>query len=156
MNRKTFIAEYTRFITLAVKLANKSLKQGIASLEEEIEDIDDELFKQGLRFVVDGTAAPLIDEIMSNRISHEKDEYTRLFKTVQKRAVLGIQAGENTYILYHVLASLPDLTHNEEQKIESLILRDDINEEVLEDDRKFLSDFRKRIAEKQAVSSSNE
>ena len=109
-----------------------------------------------MRFVVDGTAAPLIDEIMSNRISHEKDEYTRLFKTVQKRAVLGIQAGENTYILYHVLASLPDLTHNEEQKIESLILRDDINEEVLEDDRKFLSDFRKRIAEKQAVSSSNE
>ena len=146
MNRKKFIAEYTRFITLAMKLAAKAKKQGIASLEEEIEDIDDELFKQGLRFIVDGTEPRLIDEILTNRTSHEKDKHTRLFKTIQKRAVLGLQAGESFLVFYHVLLSLPGLTPKEEKQIEKLVLlRDEIDEEALEDDRQFLSDFRKRI-----------
>ena len=122
MTRKKFIAEYTRFIQLAMKLAAKSMKQGIASLEEEIEDIDDELFKQGLRFVVEGTAPRLIDEIMTNRIAHEKDKRQRILKIVQKRAVLGIHAGENFRVLYNVLKSLPGLTPKEENKIDMAIL----------------------------------
>jgi len=146
MTRKTFIAEYTRFITLAMKLAAKSQKQGIASLEEEIEDIDDELFKQGLRFIVDGAEPRIIDEILTNRIAHEKDKQQRILKTVQKRAVLGLQAGEPLLIFYHVLLSLPGLTPKEEKRIEKLVLlRDDIDEEALEDDKQFLSDFRNRI-----------
>jgi len=124
MTRKTFIAEYTRILTLAMKLANKALKQGIASLEEEIEDIDDELFKQGLRFIVDGTEPRLIDEIMTNRIAHEKDKNSSLLKTVQKRAVLGIQAGEPFLVFYHVLLSLPGLTPKEENKVDMAILFD--------------------------------
>ena len=124
MTRKKFIDEYTRFIQLAMKLSAKSKEQGIASLEEEIEDIDDELFKQGLRFVVDGTEPRYVDEIMSNRIAHEKDKHTRLFKTVQKRAVLGIQAGENFRVIYNVLKSLPGLTPKEENKIDMAILFD--------------------------------
>ena len=122
MTRKKFIDEYTRFIQLAMKLAAKSLKQGIASLEEEIEDIDDELFKQGLRFVVDGAEPRIIDEIMSNRIAHEKDKEQRILKTIQKRAVLGIQAGESLRVFYHVLLSLPGLTPKEEKQIEKLVL----------------------------------
>jgi flagellar motor component MotA len=122
MTRKKFIDEYTRFIQLAMKLASKSMKQGIASLEEEIDDLDDELFKQGLRFVVDGAEPRLIDEIMSNRISHEKDKEQRILKTVQKRTVLGIKAGEPLYIFYHVLLSLPGLTPKEEKQIEHLVL----------------------------------
>jgi len=122
MTRKKFVDEYTRFIQLAMKLADKSMKQGIASLEEETDDLDDELFKQGLRFVVDGTEPRLIDEIMSNRIAHEKDKEQRILKTVQKRAVLGIQAGESLRIFYHVLLSLPGLTPKEERQIENLVL----------------------------------
>ena len=122
MTRKKFVDEYTRFIQLAMKLAAKSQEQGIASLEDEIEDIDDELFKQGLRFVVDGAAPRIIDEIMSNRIAHEKDKEQRILKTVQKRAVLGIQAGESLRIFYHVLLSLPGLTPKEERQIENLVL----------------------------------
>ena len=122
MNRKTFIAEYTQFIQLAIKLADKSQQEGLLSLENEIEDIADEFFKQGLRLVVDGTAPRLIDEIMTNRIANEKDKYTRILKTVQKRAVLGIQAGEPFRVFYHVLKSIPPLTEKEENKIDSLIL----------------------------------
>jgi len=122
MNRKTFIAEYTRFITLAMKLAAKAQKQGIASLEEEIEDIDDELFKLGLRFIADGAEPRIIDEILTNRIAHEKDKEQRILKTVQKRAVLGLQAGESCLVFYHVLLSLPGLTPKEEKQIEKLVL----------------------------------
>jgi len=122
MTRKTFIAEYARFMTLAIKLSNKALQQGIDSLEGEIEDIDDELFKQGLRFVADGTEPRIIDEIMTNRIAHEKDKQRRILKTVQKRAVLGIQAGEKFRVFYNVLKSLPGLTRSEEDKIDDAIL----------------------------------
>ena len=124
MNRKTFIAEYTQFIQLAIKLADKSQQQGLLSLETETEDIADEFFKQGLRFVVGGIAPRLIDEIMTNRIAHEKDKYSSLLKTVQKRAVLGIQAGEPPYILYHVFNSLAGLPYHEENKIWELIFLD--------------------------------
>jgi flagellar motor component MotA len=122
MNRKTFTAEYTRILTLAMKLATKALQQGTASLEDEIDDMDDELFKQGLRLAVDGTEPRLIDEILTNRISHEKDKHASLLKTVQKRAVLGIQAKEPLHVFYHVLQSIPGLTRKEEKEIENLVL----------------------------------
>ena len=125
MTRKKFIAEYTQFIQLAIKLADKSQQEGLLSLENEIEDIADEYFKNGLRLVVDGTAPRLIDEIMTNRIANEKDKYTRILKTVQKRAVLGIQAGESFRVFYNVLKSIPPLTEKEENKIDTLILFSD-------------------------------
>ena len=121
MTRKTFIAEYTQFIQLAIKLADKSQQQGLLSLENEIEDIADEYFKNGLRLVVDGTATRLIDEIMTNRIAHEKDKYTRILKTVQKRAVLGIQAGESFRVFYNVLKSIPPLTEKEDAQISTAL-----------------------------------
>jgi len=59
---------------------------------------------------------------MTNRIAHEKDKQSSLFKTVQKRAVLGIQAGEIFRVFYNVLKSLPGLTPKEENKIDIAIL----------------------------------
>jgi flagellar motor component MotA len=122
MTRKKFIDEYTHLLTLAIKLADKARSEGTASLETEIENLADENFKNGLRFVADQTDPRLIDEIMTNRTAHEKDKYTRLLKTVQKRAVLGIQAGESFRVFYHVLKSIPPLTEKEENKIDNLIL----------------------------------
>jgi flagellar motor component MotA len=124
MTRKKFINEYKNFIKLAIALAAKAKEKGVASLEDEIEDIDDELFKDGLRFVVDEIEPRFIDEIMSNKIAHEKDKQMRLLKTVQKRVVFGIQAGEHPYILLKVLCSYIDLTRKEEQKIEISLLPD--------------------------------
>ena len=122
MTRKKFIKEYTRFIKLVEKLAFKAQEQGTSSLDSITEDIDDELFKEGLRLVVDEIEPRFIDEIMSNRIAHEKDKYMRLFKSVQKRAVLGIQAGENVRVLICVLNSLAGLTKEEEWKIMDLLI----------------------------------
>jgi len=79
-----------------------------------------------LRFAVGGYDPRIINEILTNKITHEKDKRTRLYKTIQKRAVIGIQAGEPPYIIYHVLNSLADLQYHEEHKIWEIIFSDDI------------------------------
>jgi hypothetical protein len=58
---------------------------------------------------------------MTNRIANEKDKYTRILKTVQKRAVLGIQAGESFRVFYNVLKSIPPLTEKEDAQISTAL-----------------------------------
>ena len=82
-------------------------------------------FKMAMRLVVDGVAPEIIDEIFSNLIMFEKDEYARQFRTVQKRAVLGLQGGENFRILYLVLKSYANLSPDENREIDYSLLKDD-------------------------------
>ena len=118
MNRTEFFNEYKTFIKLAMRLAEKARSQGILSLEDETEDIDDENFKQGLRFVVDGIDPGIIDEIYTNVVYFEKDEYTRQLKTIQKRTVQGLQQGDNPRLLFYVLNSYANLSPDEKKEIE--------------------------------------
>ena len=124
MDRKKFFDEYAKFIKLALAFSEKSRREGLLALENEVEDIDDEFFKKGIRLVIDGTDPGLIDEILSNRLAHEKNEYMRLLKTVQKRALLGIQMGYNTHILFEVLYSYADLSPEEEKEVEKIFYYD--------------------------------
>jgi flagellar motor component MotA len=120
MTRKIFITQYTAFVELAMKLTNIAKRDGIECLERIIEDFDEteKVFKEGLRLIFDvEDSVPLINEILSNMISHEKDKYIRLYMTVQKRAVIGIKNGEGSHILHKVLLSLVDLTPKETRKI---------------------------------------
>jgi flagellar motor component MotA len=124
MDRKDFIDMYTNLVKQVKRLNEKSLRQGIISLEEEVEDLDDENFKQGLYLIIDGVDPAIIDEIFSNKIAFEKDEYARQYKTVIKRALLGIQSGLNNHILYMILRSYADLTSKEINELDRLMMRD--------------------------------
>ena len=121
MNRKTFIKKTADLIQKALKLNDKAKENGIVSLENEIFNCDDDDFSRGLTFVVDGANPVIIDEYLTNKISFVKDKHTRLYKTIMKRAVLGIQAQENTRNLFYVLTSCARLTKEEQQKIEALL-----------------------------------
>jgi len=55
MNKSKFISSFKDFIQCAVRLNEMTLKKGISSLDYELEDLNDEFFKQGLRFVVNKT-----------------------------------------------------------------------------------------------------
>jgi hypothetical protein len=127
MTEKKFIEYYTRFIQFAIKLAKKARRYGIETLEDELEDIDEteKVFKDGLRLIVDGTDSAIADEIMTNMAGQEKDKNMRLYKTIQKRAVLGIQAGVKINMLYKLLNSYAALPPKEERKIDILIMRDE-------------------------------
>ena len=134
MTRSEYVKSYTDFIRCVMRLGEKARREGLLALEDETEDLDDESFKDALRMVVDGIASETINEIYSNLISFEKDEYTRQLKTVQKRAALGIQSGENPRILYLVLKSYANLTPDENSEIERLLLSDDSDDLDLGDE----------------------
>jgi len=124
MTKCKFIKTFTNFIKIAVAFCDKARREGLLALEEELEDLDDNDFKIGLRLVVDGTDGCLIDEIYSYMIENEKNKYKRRYKTIIKRAVLGIQQGINLRILILILLAIADLPHKEQSKIEYELLRD--------------------------------
>jgi hypothetical protein len=110
-----------------MKLAKEANRCGIEALEQEVEDIEEteKVFKEGLRLILYKADTVVVNEILSNMIAHEKCKYMRLYKTIQKRAVLGLQAGESTYILYKVLNSLAGLTVKESRKVDAWLFEDD-------------------------------
>ena len=125
MTRSKFIEEFTGFIQQAIRLNEMAKKHGISSLESEVEDLDDEDFKQGLRFIIDEVDAAIIDEIYSNKIAFARGIYERRYKTIIKRTVLGIQAGISTRLLVFVLFSYANLPPKEQREIEYELMRDD-------------------------------
>jgi chemotaxis protein MotA len=54
---------------MLMALSDKSRKEGLLSLETDIEDMDDAFLKKGIRLVVDGIDSTIITEIMEAEIS---------------------------------------------------------------------------------------
>jgi len=128
MTRKQFIIRLTNLMKLALKLNNERVKYGITALEDEVEDIDDEFFKHGLRLILLETDPKIISEILSNKEKHEKNKNKRMYNAAAKRAVLGIQEGYSFTVLFQLLISIPNLSHKEKRQIEyEILLNDDLN-----------------------------
>jgi len=106
MNEKEFNEQYGAFIKKALPLAELARREGLLALTADSEKTNErDIFEYGLNFVIDGTDPYYIEKILGNIIAQEKDEYTRVFKTMQKEAVMGIQQGINPQMLYYVLNS---------------------------------------------------
>ena len=56
-------------ITKLIAFSDKARREGLLALEEELEDLDDEFMKKGLRLVVDGTDAEIIRVLMETELS---------------------------------------------------------------------------------------
>jgi len=56
-------------ITKLIGMSEKARREGLLALEEELEDLEDEFMKKGLRLVVDGTDAEVIRNLMENELS---------------------------------------------------------------------------------------
>jgi flagellar motor component MotA len=118
MDRAEFVERYVTMLEDTLNSAEKARREGILALEQGLdrEKADErDIFVYGLSFVVDGTDSALIEKILSNIIAQEKDEYSRILKTIQKEAVLGIQEGLNPRILVHLLTSYTDIPLNDEK-----------------------------------------
>jgi len=111
MNEKEFNEQYGAFIKKALPLAEMARREGLLALTADLEKISErDIFDYGLNFVIDGVDADYIEKILDNIIAQEKDEYTRIFKTIQKEAVMGIQQGLNPQMLYYILNSLTGIS----------------------------------------------
>ena len=63
---------------IVVKLmafSDKARREGLLALEEELEDLDDEFMKKGLRLVVDGTDAAIVRDLLEIEVSQMQDRH---------------------------------------------------------------------------------
>jgi len=108
MTHEDFFKQFNKNLKIAVGLSIKQNREGLLALEDYIGNNaikDMELFKRGLRLIVDGTDADNVDRIISNKIQQEKDEYVRILINMQKDALLLIQKGVNPGLVYALLNS---------------------------------------------------
>ena len=62
-------------ITKLMAMSEKARREGLLALEEELEDLDDEFMKKGMRLVVDGTDAAIIRDLMENELNQMQDRH---------------------------------------------------------------------------------
>ena len=144
MNRDEFVKRYYEVAERALILAQKARRVGLLELEDDIdlEKVEErDIFEYGLRFIVDGTDKDIVNGILSNIITHEKDEYLILLKNIQKEAILLIQYGMTPTIIHAMLNSYTDLSIKDDETKKVL---DKITEEWI----KWREENRKKIEEK--------
>jgi chemotaxis protein MotA len=56
-------------ISKLMSMSEKARREGLLALEEELEDLDDEFMKKGLRLVVDGADAEIIRALMETELN---------------------------------------------------------------------------------------
>ena len=118
MTHDEFVKKYNDIVERALTFAKKARREGLLALDEEADQdrIDErDIFEYGIRFVVDGTDAEIVEKILSNIIKQEKDENMFILKTIQKEAALSIQAGVNPRSIYYLLNSYTDITLREDE-----------------------------------------
>jgi chemotaxis protein MotA len=62
-------------ITKLMSMSEKARREGLLALEEELEDLDDDFIKKGLRLVVDGTDAEVIRTLMETELSQMQERH---------------------------------------------------------------------------------
>ncbi|MDR2940986.1 MAG: MotA/TolQ/ExbB proton channel family protein [Treponema sp.] len=71
-----------------VAFSEKARREGLLALEDELEDLDDEFMKKGLRLVVDGTDAAIIRDLMELELSQMQSRHAFKIKLINMWATL--------------------------------------------------------------------
>jgi chemotaxis protein MotA len=71
-----------------VSFSEKARREGLLALEDELEDLDDEFMKKGLRLVVDGTDAEVIRNLMELELNQMQGRHSFKMKLINMWAVL--------------------------------------------------------------------
>ena len=75
-------------ITKLMTMSEKARREGLLALEEELEDLDDEFMKKGMRLVVDGTDAEIISSLMENELNQMQERHAGKISLVNMWATL--------------------------------------------------------------------
>ena len=77
--RKAFTFEHqtpTRMIELLVSYATKARREGILTLETELETVEDPFLVRGVRLAIDGTAPELIKDILTTELAYVESRHS--------------------------------------------------------------------------------
>ena len=99
MEQREFLAKAKSLIDRAAALIEKVRREGLLTLEGELDDNICKFAGMGLRMVFDGYQASDIDKVLTNMLARETNEEERRLKAMWREAVLLIQAGYNTRVL---------------------------------------------------------
>jgi chemotaxis protein MotA len=69
-------------ITKLMSMSEKARREGLLALEEELEDLDDDFMKKGMRLVVDGTDAEIIRALMETELSQMQERHASKISAV--------------------------------------------------------------------------
>ncbi|ULQ59796.1 motility protein A [Brucepastera parasyntrophica] len=86
---KTYDYGEKTLVQRLVAFSEKARREGILALEEEIQDLDDEFMRNGLRLVVDGTDGEIIRTLMENELSQMEARHMTWISVVNAWATLG-------------------------------------------------------------------
>jgi flagellar motor component MotA len=124
MNKDEFAEQYAAFMKRALELSQKTRRESLLCLGSVIDNEkanQRDIFEYGLRFAYEATDLSIIENILDNIIAQEKDEYTHLYKTIQREAVSGIHQGDNAKILFSKLNSLTDIPLTDDEAFAAII-----------------------------------
>jgi chemotaxis protein MotA len=77
---KTPVFNQQGIIQKMIAFSEKARREGLLALEDELEDLDDEFMKKGLRLVVDGTDAAVIRDLMELELSQMQSRHALKIK----------------------------------------------------------------------------
>lgn len=86
---KTWDFEEKAIVQRLVTFSEKARREGILALEEEIQDLDDDFMRNGLRLVVDGTDGEVIRSLMENELNQMEARHNQWISLVNAWATLG-------------------------------------------------------------------
>jgi chemotaxis protein MotA len=75
-------------ITKLMAFSDKARREGLLALEEELEDLDDEFMKKGLRLVVDGIDQEVIRNLLETELNQIQDRHSAKIGVVGMWSVL--------------------------------------------------------------------
>lgn len=94
-------------VDLAVQLSDTARRDGLLVLDDGIGVIEDVFLRTGLRLVVDGTDPDTIADLLTNMLHADQVRGADLLaRMVAIVAVLGVQAGDNPYLLRLKLSAM--------------------------------------------------
>jgi len=93
-----------------IAFSEKARREGLLALEDELEDLDDEFMKKGLRLMVDGTDAAIIRDLMELELSKTQDRHAGKIKIFDNWTILfpGLGMLGTVVGLIGMLANLED------------------------------------------------
>jgi chemotaxis protein MotA len=80
-------------INKLVAFSEKARREGLLALEDELEDLDDEFMKKGLRLVVDGTDATIIRDLLELELSQMQNRHASKIRIINMYSLLSPALG---------------------------------------------------------------
>jgi Leucine-rich repeat (LRR) protein len=108
----SFCNSYYKIVQIVLWFNEVARREGLLSLEDNIEGSEDDFFHFGIRLVVDGTDYCIIRNILTIKIEHEHDFYKKKLMEIAMEGILYIQEGRNMIYTAFMLASFVDIKNN--------------------------------------------